>query len=384
MTPDSSAPRDSSGACLRAAGSSSTALSPVRKIALIQRFLPSRSRGGVGHFTHGLANALSARGHAVTVFSQDPAPDAARYDVVRVPVADTRLAPLAFPVALRRCDFRGFDVIHAQGDEQWLSRHGLPPVVRTLHGSSLAEAWFNGVRGRSPRRFALHLYFYLMELIADLRADRVAGVSAGTGRHFPRMHAVVPNGIDVERFASAGRAATKSAAPSIIFMGELVSRKRGAWLVDVFLKTVRARIANAELWLVSPDRSRRADATPANGVHHLEVLDDTDLAARLAQAWVMCLPSAYEGFGRPYAEAMAAGTVAAATPNPGADDVLDRGRAGVLADDASLGAALVAVLGDADRRAELIAIGRRRAAEYDWPHVAARYEALYDEAVAGR
>lgn len=353
----------------------------MRKIAIIQRFLPSRSRGGVGHFTHGLANTLAARGHAVSVFSQDPAPSDARYSAVHVAVADTRFAPFAFPFALRKCDFRGFDVIHAQGDEQWLSHRGLPPVVRTLHGSSLAEAWYNGVRGGSPKRFALHFYFYVMELVADLRARRVAGVSSGTGRDFPRMHAVVPNGVDVARFAAAGNAATKSATPSIIFIGELRSRKRGMFLIDVFLADVRAHVPNAELWLVSPDRPERADATPANGVHHLGTLSDAGLAARLASAWVMCLPSAYEGFGRPYAEAMAAGTVAAATPNPGADDVLDHGRAGVLATDAELGAALSRVLTDADARAKFIGIGRTRAGRYDWAAVAAQYEALYEDAI---
>lgn len=353
----------------------------MRKVALIQRFLPSRSRGGVGHFTHELANTLSLRGHLVTVFSQDPAPDGARYAVAHVPVAGTRLAPLVFPFALRKCDFRGFDVIHAQGDEQWLSHRGLPPIVRTLHGSSLAEAWFNGVRAGSPKRFALHFYFYLMELVADLRARRVAGVSSGTGRHFPRMHAVVPNGIDVARFAEAARVTRKSASPSIIFVGELRSRKRGLFLVDVFLAEVRTHVPDAELWLVSPDRPERADATPANGVHHLGPLGDAELAARLASAWVMCLPSAYEGFGRPYAEAMAAGTVAAGTPNPGANDVLDEGRAGVLASDRELGAALCRVLTDAPARAEFIAAGRARVAQYDWAAVAARYEALYEEAI---
>lgn len=353
----------------------------MRKIAIIQRFLPSRSRGGVGHFTHGLANTLSARGHAVTLFSQDPAPADARYSTVRVPVSDTRFAPFAFPFALRHCDFRGFDVIHAQGDEQWLSHRHLPPVVRTLHGSSLHEAWSNGLRGWSPKRFALHSYFYVMELVADLRACRVAGVSAGTGRHFPRMHAVVPNGVDVARFAAAGHVAIKSAAPSIIFLGELGSRKRGIFLVDVFLDGVRPRVPNAELWLVSPDRPSRADATPANGVHQLGTLSDADLASRLASAWVMCLPSSYEGFGRPYAEAMAAGTVAAATPNPGADDVLDHGRAGVLATDAELGAALSRVLTNAEQRATLVETGRARAARYDWVAVAAQYEALYEDAI---
>lgn len=344
------------------------------RIAIIQRFLPSRSRGGVGHFTHGLAQALVARDHDVTVFSQDPAPDGAGYTVQRVPVREGRCSPLAFPWALRRCDFSGFDVIHAQGDEQWLSRRGQPPVVRTMHGTALAEAWFNGARAGSPKRFLLHLYFYAMELLADLRADQVVAVSAGTGRYYPRMHAVIPNGIDVARYAAAALTVTKSEAPSILFIGELNSRKRGRWLVDVFVRTVRPRVAGAELWLVSPDRPA---ATVDDGVVHCGTPDDASLAALLARAWVMCLPSAYEGFGRPYAEAMAAGTVAAATPNPGANDVLDAGRAGVIAADDALGDALVAILGDADARGRFIAIGRARAQAYAWPRVAETYERIY-------
>jgi glycosyltransferase involved in cell wall biosynthesis len=337
--------------------------------------LPSRSRGGVGHFTHGLAQTLSDRGHAVTVFSQDPAPEGARYAVRHVPVRDGLLAPLAFPWALRRCDFRDFDVIHAQGDEQWLSHQGHPPIVRTMHGTALAEAWFNGMKAGSLKRLLLHLYFYSMECIADLRADRVVGVSAGTGRFYPRMHAVIPNGIDLERFRDAGKSGVKSDAPSIIFIGELDSRKRGRWLVDVFLRGVRTRVPQAELWLVSPD----APPQTAPGVVHCGTPDDVRLAELLSRAWVMCLPSAYEGFGRPYAEAMAAGTVAAATPNPGANDVLEDGRAGVLAPDAGLADALVALLEDAGARDRYIAVGRARAEAFAWPRVAEAYERLYDD-----
>lgn len=351
------------------------------RVAIIQRFLPSRSRGGVGHFTHGLAQALTERGHDVTVFSQDPSPAGARYTVRHVEVREGRWSPLAFPLALRRCDFTGFDVIHAQGDEQWLSRRGLPPVVRTMHGTALAEAWFNGVRAGSPKRMLLHLYFYAMELVADLRADRVVAVSAGTGRFYPRMHAVIPNGIDLARFAAAAMAITKSEVPSILFIGELDSRKRGRWLVDVFIREVRPRVPAAELWLVSPDR---AAASPSDGVVQCGTPDDASLAALLARAWVMCLPSAYEGFGRPYAEAMAAGTVAAATPNPGADDVLDQGRAGVIAKDGVLGQALAGVLTDAQARDRFIAIGRQRAQAYAWPRVAEAYERVYDGARQAR
>jgi len=309
------------------------------------------------------------------VFSQDPAPTGARYEVRHVPVRDGRLSPLAFPWALRRCDFDGFDVIHAQGDEQWLPRRGRPPVVRTMHGTALAEAWFNGWRARSLKRLLLHLYFYSMEVVADLRADRVVAVSAGTGRFYPRMHAVIPNGIDVAQLAAASAASTKSDHPSVLFIGELDSRKRGRWLVDVFRRTVRPQEPSAELWLVSPD----APGGGANdGVVHCGTPDDASLASLLARAWVMCLPSAYEGFGRPYAEAMAAGTVAAATPNPGAIDVLDGGRAGLIADDEALGAALVDILRDAVARSRLIAIGRARVESYAWPRVAEAYERIYE------
>jgi glycosyltransferase involved in cell wall biosynthesis len=319
------------------------------------------------------------RGHAVTVFSQDPAPGDARYVVQRVPVRDSRWSPLTFPMALRRCDFTSFDVIHAQGDEQWLRRRGNPPVVRTLHGTSLAEAWFNGLRAGSPKRCLLHLYFYLMELVADVRADRVVGVSSGTGRFYPRMHAVIPNGIDLARFAAAGDGVAKSDAPSIVFVGELDSRKRGRWLVDLFTRSVRPRVPGAQLWLVSPDAPL---ASAVNGVVHCGTLDDDALATLIARAWVLCLPSAYEGFGRPYAEAMAAGTVAAATPNPGATDVLDDGRAGLIAMDSTLADALVGLLRDSGKRARFIAAGRTRAQQYAWPRVAEAYERMY--AVAGR
>jgi phosphatidylinositol alpha-mannosyltransferase len=350
----------------------------VRKIAIIQRFLPSRSRGGVGHFTHGLATALASRGNDVTVFSQDPAPAGAAYNQRHVPVRDSRLAPLAFPFALRRCDFSGFDVIHAQGDEQWLSRRGNPPVVRTMHGTALAEAWFNGVIGRSPKRFLLHLYFYAMEFIADLRANRVITVSTGTGRYYPRAEAVIPNGIDVERISEIARDQQKSAVPSILFVGELDSRKRGRWLVDVFSRVVRPAVPNAELWLVSPDK---ADG-PGIVLHGAP--DNDALAALLARAWVMCLPSAYEGFGRPYGEAMAAGTAVVATSNPGSDEVLQNGQYGVIAEDASLGDALVRLLTDARERERLAQLARARAEDFTWTRVAAAYERVYDDVIAER
>ncbi len=345
------------------------------EIAVIQRFLPPDSRGGAGHFTDGLCGGLAARGHRVTVFSHDCGPAGAPYRVAQMPGGDRRLAPIAFPRQLMHVDFSAFDVIHAQGDDQFI-RHRGRPVVRTLHGSSLDEALANGLRGMSPKHLLLHAWFYQGELIACMRADAVAAVSPAAGRHVPRAVDVIPNGIDTQAFAPDGT--SKSPAPSILFVGELDSRKRGRWLVREFVERVRPRVPDAELWLVSPDRAE------GPGVVALGSLDDAALRDRFRRAWVLCLPSTYEGFGRPYVEAMAAGTAVAASRNPGALDVLDGGRFGVAAGDDALPDALVTLLTDADRRRALERAGLDRAKRYDWSSVIDAYEALYARVLIGR
>lgn len=344
-------------------------------LAVIQRFLPPASRGGAGHFTAGLCAALASRGHRVTVFSQDPAPPGAAFDVVQLPGGRRRIAPLTFPLQIARIDIGAFDLVHAQGDEQLLRHHGRP-VVRTLHGSSLDEAVANGLRGLSPKHLLLHGWFYNGELMAALRADAVVAVSAAAARHLPRRADVIPNGIDTAAFAPDGT--PKSPAPSILFVGALDSRKRGRMLVNAFVERVRARVPGAELWLVSPDRAE------GPGIVNLGTLDDRALRDAYRRAWVMCLPSAYEGFGRPYVEAMAAGTAVVASPNPGAEDVLDGGRYGVIARDGSLADSLADLLSDPAARERFIRAGLGRARQYDWSVVADAYERVYARVMEGR
>lgn len=345
------------------------------EVAVIQRFLPPDSRGGAGHFTVGLCAALVSRGHRVTVFSQDRGPDGAAFAVVPLPGRDRRLAPIVFPRQLRSIDFSPFDVIHAQGDEQFI-RHAGRPVVRTLHGSALDEAVSNGLRRASPTHLLLHAWFYTWELVACVRADAVVGVSAAAGRHVPRRIEVIPNGIDVRAFAPDGT--PKSPRPSILFVGELDSRKRGRWLVREFRERIRPRVDGAELWLVSPGRAG------GDGIVALGTIDDAALRDRYRRAWVMCLPSAYEGFGRPYAEALAAGTAVVATPNPGARDVLDGGRFGMIAGDDALADAVVALLTEPERRHAFEAAGIGRARMFDWGVVARAYEQVYERVLEGR
>jgi len=342
--------------------------SRVADVAIIQRFLPGASRGGVGVFTDGFARVLVSRGHAVTVFSQDPAPAGAPYQVTRVPLRADRFAPIRFPFALRRQDFSRFDVVHAQGDDQWLRRHGCPPVVRTMHGTSLAEAWFNGVRGVSPRRLVLHLWFFVSEWIAAARADALVGVSPDTLRYYPGRGTVIPNGVDLSALGPDPSA--KSSHPTVLFIGQVDSRKRGRLLIEA-MRQVRATLPTAQLWVVGPD------TIDEPGCRSFDRVTDVELVRLLQSAWVMCLPSAYEGFGRPYVEAMACGTTVVATPNPGARAVLRDGELGVMTRPAQLAATLLRVLQAPEERARLEAAALAAVSQYDWATVAAQYEALY-------
>lgn len=324
-------------------------------------------------FTDGLARVLVSRGHTVTIFSQDPAPAGAPYQVKRVAMAPGRLAPIRFPFVLRREDFSRFDVVHAQGDDQWLPRRGCPPIVRTMHGTALAEAWFNGVRGASPRRFFLHLWFFVSEWIAAARADALVAVSPDTLRYYPGHGDVIPNGVDLS--ALSPDVSSKTAHPTVLFIGEVDSRKRGRLLIEA-MRQVRVTLPAAELWLVGPDQIDEA------GCRSFGRAGDAELVRLLQRAWVMCLPSAYEGFGRPYVEAMACGTTVVATRNPGARAVLSDGDLGVITSPGNLAATLLRILQAPAERARYEAAALAAVSQYDWNTVAAQYEAVYAKVMA--
>ncbi|MBV9730718.1 MAG: glycosyltransferase family 4 protein, partial [Pseudonocardiales bacterium] len=101
---------------------------------------------------------------------------------------------------------------------------------------------------------------------------------------------------------------------------------------------------------------------------------------------VLCVPAiGGESFGIVISEALATGTPVVASDLDAFRLVLDRGQAGVLVpagSPAALSAALDDLLDDPERRATLTAVGRARAAMWDWPVVARRVLQVYETAVA--
>lgn len=342
---------------------------PLR-IAMTSYYLPSDSKIGVGHQAHAMAEALTARGHHVTMFSPCPPVAGARYEHRTVPMQGA-LRTFRWAARIRALDLSSFDVLHCHGDDHLRLGRPTPVHVRTMHGSCFDEALhITGAKERL-RMVALGV----TEVLAPLSADATVCVSEATRRWYPWLHRVIPNGVDLDRSRPD---VAREATPTVLFVGTYEQRKRGRLLADVFERSILPRHPDARLWMVCTDAPDRP------GVDVLGRLSDDELADRYRRAWVFCLPSSYEGFGVPYIEAMASGTPVVASPNPGAREVLGDGRFGVLADDDDLGDALLRVLDDPALAADLSERGLARATAYSWPSVIDRYEDLYLELLRAR
>ncbi|MGH1561893.1 glycosyltransferase family 4 protein [Mumia sp. DW29H23] len=338
---------------------------PLR-IAMISYYLPSGSKIGVGYQVHEIANELVRRGHHVDVFSECPPVDGALYGHQHVAISGA-LRTFRFATRLRRTDFRGYDVLHAHGDDYWLWRRRVRRHVRTIHGSCFEEA----LRIRGLKERTRMVLLGLSEVLASLVADVPVVVSPRTRRWTPWVREVVPNGVDATRFRPSD--ADRAVDPTILFVGTWGGRKRGQALAEAFVADVLPRVPQARLLMVCRD----APHDPGPGIEVLGEVSDADLIAAYQRAWIFCLPSDYEGFGIPYAEAMACGLPVVATPNIGATYVTDGGRAGVLSPLPAIGGALADLLQDEGARRDWAKRGLERASEFTLASVVDRYEALY-------
>jgi glycosyltransferase involved in cell wall biosynthesis len=259
------------------------------------------------------------------------------------------------------------DVLHLHGDD-WLMFHRALPTVRTLYGS----AGFEARHATSLKRRAFQTVIAGLEYVSA----RLATLCYGIGPGVPAIYPTVGNfdmGVDIPDVVSLDR----EPRPTILFVGTWEGRKRGKMLHRVFLEDVLPRVPEAELWMVS-DRCE-----PARGVRCLGSPDDEELVSRYRRAWVLCHPSTYEGFGIPYAEAMANGIPIVSSPNPGAAYVLGEELGAVsIVQDRALGSALVRVLTDAAARRERAEKGRQRVPCFSWNVVVDQHLAAYRSAIA--
>jgi glycosyltransferase involved in cell wall biosynthesis len=336
--------------------------------------VPGEKRGGIERSAHTLAEGLARRGHQVVVFTHDPKPRQAHYEVRELPWRGfvstwlgrrVTMGYLGNVLALLP-EYGEFEIVVAHGDSLLLPLCG-KPIARVMHGTAFEEA----LHASSPGRAVLQLGVYAQELLSALLVRGTVGVSENTRRANPFVRHVIAHGVDPDIFHP--EAASKSSHPSLVFVGALDGRKRGRFLLDLFSRVVRPACPTAELMFVGP----RGPEMP--GVTYHTGIDDGRLAGLYRSAWICASPSTYEGFGLPYLEAMACGTAVVATPNPGSREVLGQAHPICLPDDERFGRVLVELLGNRRARGALEADGIARARQFSLVTMLDKYEALFED-----
>jgi phosphatidylinositol alpha-mannosyltransferase len=193
---------------------------------------------------------------------------------------------------------------------------------------------------------------------------------------------IIPNGVDCRHFASGRRlASVPEDRPAVLFIGRLEPRSGHDRLLAAWPAV--ARVHDAELLVIGdgPERVRyEALALAAGGRVRFVGARHADRPDFLATAQLLVCPTTIASFGITLLEGMAAGVPVVASDIDGFREVLTSGREGLLVDTArppALAEAVNSLLADPRRRDELGAEGRRTAARYDWPLVAARVLSLY-------
>lgn len=279
-----------------------------------------------------------------------------------------------------------FDLYH--GTKGVLPRWGRTPGVVTIHdlASYVMPETF-----RLPQR--LHLALETPRTIERARAVLVPSQStaADLARFFPSMRApvhVTPEAPAAGlRPAAAGDVAAwrerhRIDKPACGYLGTIQPRKNLELLVDAFLAAARERdwrlvIAGR---LRPGERPSFLDRDPR--VVWVGALADEEVAAFLGSIRCMVSPSAYEGFGLTFIEAMACGCPVVGLSNSSVPEVV--GDAGVLVEHASV-EALAPVIERlmTDDRAihEYARLGREQAARFSWKETARRTMAAYRSAL---
>ena len=315
---------------------------------------------------HRLANALVALGEQVTCFSFSERPVDALYEHVGLRRTAKNRILAKFEAGLKFATLKTgmYDVLHYHGDD-YLCR-GSACRVRTFYGSALYEALHAGTFLRGIRQ----ALFYLFEWLSCFRRGTGVGISETTVRALPLVKNIVPCGVPLSDY-TPGR--TKTPFPSILFVGDLDSRKRGRLLVEVFRSVIAPAVHTATLAVVGPQ------GCEGPGIVYRGRIDEKELIEEYRSAWVYCCPSSYEGFGVPLVEAMACGTAVVACDNAGVRDIIQNNYNGLLCTPETLGAALCRLLSDTVLRARLVANGHAFAKRYDISIVAQQYRMLYQD-----
>jgi phosphatidylinositol alpha-mannosyltransferase len=294
--------------------------------------------------------------------------------------------PRPWSAAQVRAELRGFrpDVVHvhepfAPSTTLWAVLTSPAPLVATFHSGATRSRLFD-VAAPVLRLLARRL---AVRVAVSREAARFAGSRLGG------QFEMVPNGLDVARFAEATPRPDLAGLDGVklLFCSRLDERKGFPVAVDAFEQLLQGR-PSLRLAVAGDGPDRVAvdllSAGARQRVTMLGAVPHEDLPP-VHRACDLFLGTAVggESFGYVLAEAMAAGLPVVASDIPGYDEVITNEVDGLLVpprDPAVVAAAAARVLDDPALAARLTGGGRDRVRSFDWPAVVARLEELYERA----
>lgn len=350
--------------------------------------------GGVQTHVRELGERLAIRGHAVLglgpVRRGVPEPwlrAVGRPLDVTYNRSNVPLDPRPWGVRRVRRELAAFgpDVVHvhepfAPSTGLWALLASPAPLVATFHSGAEPARLYDAlapVLRRLARRLAVRI-------AVSETAAAVARRRLGDG------YEVIPNGVDVERFARA-EPADLGPGRKLLFVGRLDERKGFRLAVEAFRRLAPER-PDLRLVVAGEGPARRAvDGLPEElraRVVLLGAVPNRDLPRIHAACDAFVAPNTGgESFGIVLVEAMAAGLPVVASAIPGFDEVVRDGLDGLLVRPGRVGplvAALERVLDDPALAERLRDGGRERARAFSWEVVLPRLEAAYRRALEGQ
>ena len=365
--------------------------------------------GGSGAVATELGLELGRRGHEVHIISYaspfrlrgEFAQRVTFHEVVPTDYPLFEHSPYALALAVKQHEValrEELQLMHAHyaiphAATAWLAKQMLQgerdlKVVTTLHGTDITLV------GQDPS------YFTITKFSIE-RSDRVTAVSEylrdETYRAFGCVGCdvrVIPNFVSTADFrpstdGSWRRALAPAGHKILIHVSNFRPVKRIADVIKVFAGVRRVLPATLVLAGDGPERDlaeQEVDRLKLRG--DVRFLGKVDQVAELLRGGdLFLLPSASESFGLSALEAMACGVPVVATRQGGLPEVVVDGETGYLA---AVGAVdemterALAVLQDGATHERMRRAAAARALEFSTERVVPRYEALYQDVLAGR
>lgn len=380
-------------------------------------YTPAYAFGGVVRAVEGMAQALIASGHQVTVLTTDAFDQTSRYDgaedemikgvrVIRCKNVSPSLrgkVNLSTPRRMRKIAqtlMPDIDVVHIHEFRTVENLLVTPvahdfnkPIILSPHGT------LNLGTGRSRLKVG---WDKLLSAGVALRVDHVIALvepelddvqalwQTFGRRQIPTQFSIIPNGIHLDDFVTLPSADNFRAeyglddAPTVLFMGRLQARKG----VDVLVKAFKlANVEKSRLLIVGPDEGLldtvRSLAGDDKRIVITGYLAGEDRLKALSASDVFVLPAVGEGLSMAVLEAMGAGLAVVLSPGCNMTDVEPNGAGYVVeVSPEEIAKKLRLLLTDIDLRQQMGQASRQLIAQkYTWDQVATKLDSVYQQVI---